>query len=99
VRYLGLPDHPHADRIAALLDNHGGLLSFEPDSVQRATDVCDRVRLITHCTSLGGVESLIERRGSYPGEMQQGTPPELMRLSVGLEHVEDLWTDLEQALA
>ncbi|MEO7261478.1 MAG: PLP-dependent aspartate aminotransferase family protein [Jatrophihabitantaceae bacterium] len=99
VRYLGLPGHPHADRIAALLDNHGGLLSFEPDSVQRAKQVCDRVRLISHATSLGGVETLLERRGSYPGELKQETPPELIRLSVGLEHVEDLWADLEQALA
>ncbi|MDQ1745078.1 MAG: cystathionine gamma-synthase [Pseudonocardiales bacterium] len=99
VRYLGLPDHPHADRVKALLDNHGGLLSFEPDSVQRAEQVCDRVRLITHATSLGGVESLLERRGRYPGELQQQTPAELLRLSVGLEHVEDLWADLDQALA
>ncbi|MEO6501941.1 MAG: PLP-dependent transferase [Jatrophihabitantaceae bacterium] len=99
VRYLGLPSHPHADRIAALMDNHGGLLSFEPDSLLRAQQVCERVRLISHATSLGGVESLLERRGSYPGEMQQHTPAELIRLSVGLEHVEDLWADLEQALA
>jgi cystathionine gamma-synthase len=99
VRYLGLPDHPHADRIAKLLDNHGGLLSFEPDSLERAEQVCSRVRLISHATSLGGVESLLERRGRYPGELRQHTPPELIRLSVGLEHVEDLWADLEQALA
>jgi cystathionine gamma-synthase len=99
VRYLGLPDHPHADRIAKLLDNHGGLLSFEPDSVERAEQVCSRVRLISNATSLGGVESLLERRGRYPGELRQQTPAELIRLSVGLEHVEDLWADLEQALA
>ncbi len=99
VHYLGQPDHPQAARIAALLDNHGGLLSFEPDSVRRAELVCERVRLITHATSLGGVESLLERRGSYPGEARQGTPAELVRLSVGLEHVEDLWADLEQALS
>jgi len=99
VHYLGLPGHPHAERIAALLANHGGLLSFEPDSLERAVSLCDRVRLITHATSLGGVESLVERRGSYPGELKQQTPAELLRLSVGLEHVEDLWADLEQALA
>jgi cystathionine gamma-synthase len=99
VHYLGLPGHPHADRVKALLDNHGGLLSFEPDSVARADQICARVQLITHATSLGGVESLIERRGRYPGEAQQQTPAELLRLSVGLEHVEDLWADLAQALA
>ena len=98
VRYLGLPGHPHADRIAKLLDNHGALISFELQSVQQAERVCERVRLITHATSLGGVESLLERRGGYPGEAQQRTPPELLRLSVGIEHVEDLWADLEQAL-
>jgi cystathionine gamma-synthase len=42
---------------------------------------------------------LLERRGSYPGESRQHTPAELIRLSVGLEHVEDLWADLKQALA
>jgi cystathionine gamma-synthase len=99
VHYLGSPEHPQADRIARLLNNHGALLSFEPTSVQLADQVCDRVRLINHATSLGGVESLLERRGSYPGEARQHTPAELIRLSVGLEHVEDLWTDLEQALA
>jgi cystathionine gamma-synthase len=99
VHHLGRPDHPDADRIAKLLDNHGGLLSFELDSVRRADLLCQRVGLITHATSLGGVESLIERRGSYPGEARQGTPAELVRLSVGIEHVEDLWADLEQALA
>ncbi len=68
-------------------------------SVAEADRLCERVRLITHATSLGGVESLIERRGRYPGEAAQGTPAELVRLSVGIEHVEDLWADLAQALA
>jgi cystathionine gamma-synthase len=99
VHYLGSPDHPQADRVAALLDNHGGLLSFTVDSVERADKLCDRVQLITHATSLGSVESLIERRGRYPGERAQHTPAELIRLSVGIEHVEDLWADLEQALS
>jgi cystathionine gamma-synthase len=98
VYHLGRPDHPQADRIARLLANHGGLLSFELDSVERADKLCQRVQLITHATSLGGVESLIERRGSYPGEAAQGTRPELVRLSAGIEHVEDLWADLAAAL-
>jgi cystathionine gamma-synthase len=99
VNYLGLADHPQADRIAKLLDGHGALLSFTVDSPEHADRLCGSVRLITHATSLGGVESLIERRGAYPGELSQGTPAELVRLSVGIEHVEDLWADLEQALA
>lgn len=98
VHYLGDPSHPHADRIARLLDNHGALISFTLDSVAAADALCESVELITHATSLGGVESLIERRGRYPGELAQGTPAELVRFSVGIEHVEDLWADLEQAL-
>ena len=54
--------------------------------------------MIAHATSLGGVESLIERRARWPAS-RMGTPPTLLRLSVGIEHVEDLWADLEQALA
>jgi cystathionine gamma-synthase len=96
--YLGNSDHPQADRVASLLDHHGALVSFTVDSVARADKLCASVRLITHATSLGGVESLIERRGAYPGELKQGTPAELVRLSVGIEHVEDLWADLEQAM-
>ena len=99
VHHLGFDDHPQADRIKALLDNHGGLLSFTVGSVEQADALCGRVRLITRATSLGGVESLIERRGGYPGEAAQGTPAELVRLSVGIEHVEDLWDDLSQALS
>jgi cystathionine gamma-synthase len=99
VHHPSRPDHPDADRIARLLSLPGGLLSFRPTSVELAEQVCRRVRLITHATSLGGVESLIERRGAYPGELAQATPPELLRLSVGIEHVEDLWADLAQALS
>lgn len=99
VNYPGLADHPDAGRIAALLDHHGSLLSFTTDNVERAARACKAVRLIHHATSLGGVESLMEHRGMYPGEAAQGTPAELIRLSVGIEHVEDLWADLQQALA
>jgi cystathionine gamma-synthase len=61
-----------------------------------ADAVCDRVRLAVHATSLGGVETMLERRGRYAGE--EATPPGLLRISVGLEHVEDLWADFRQAL-
>ena len=99
VEYLGFDDHPQAERVAKLLDHHGSVISFIVESVDKADELCRRVRLITHATSIGGVESLLERRGSYPGELAQGTPAELLRLSVGIEHVEDLWADLAQALA
>jgi cystathionine gamma-synthase len=52
--------------------------------------------VITHATSLGGVETLIERRSRYPSEAH--LPPGLLRLSVGCEHMEDLWDDLRRAL-
>ncbi len=61
-----------------------------------ADAVCDRLRLAVPATSLGGVETLVERRGKYAGE--EATPPGLLRISVGLEHVEDLWADFDQAL-
>jgi cystathionine gamma-synthase len=99
VDYLGFADHPQADRVAKLLNHSGAVISFSVASVAQADELCRRVRLITHATSLGGVETLIERRGRYPGELAQGTPPELLRLSVGIEHAEDLWADLAQALA
>lgn len=98
VEYLGFDSHPQAERVAKLLDHHGSVISFTVGSSAEADELCRRVRLITHATSIGGVESLIERRGSYPGELAQGTPAQLVRLSVGIEHVEDLWADLAQAL-
>ena len=57
-----------------------------------------RLRLWAHATSLGGVESSLERRRRWPGELKT-VPEGLVRLSVGIEHVEDLWDDLAQALA
>ena len=63
---------------------------------EAADAVCTRLQLIQHATSLGAVESTIERRASVPG--QEHLPPSLLRLSVGIEAVEDLWADLDQAL-
>jgi cystathionine gamma-synthase len=60
--------------------------------------VCNGTQLIVHATSLGGVETLIERRARYPSEVAAGTPATLLRVSVGIEDVDDLWHDLEQAL-
>ena len=58
--------------------------------------MCERAELINHATSLGGVESTMERRATIPG--QERIPPTLIRFSVGCEDVEDLWVDLDQAL-
>lgn len=77
----------------------GTMISFETKgSAGEAESVCESCRLIVHATSLGGVESTLERRARYESEREAGTPETLIRLSVGLEHVDDLWRDLEQAL-
>ena len=77
----------------------GAVISFEVDgSAEQAEKVCNSSQLITHATSLGGVESLWERRRRWAGE-SPSVPEQLIRISVGCEHVEDIWQDIEQALA
>jgi cystathionine gamma-synthase len=98
VRYPGLPDDPGHELAAKQMSGFGAVVSFEVTGGATGADaVTDAVALITPGTSLGGVESLMERRGRLAGE--EGLPPALLRLSVGIEHVEDLWADLDQALA
>ncbi|MFI6982831.1 PLP-dependent transferase [Embleya sp. NPDC050154] len=70
--------------------------SFELVDAAHADAVCAAVRVVTSATSLGGVESTIERRAKLLG--QEHVPPGLLRLSVGCEHVEDLWDDLTTAI-
>jgi cystathionine gamma-synthase len=97
VRYPGLPDDPGHERASRLMDGFGAILSFElAGGAAQADRLCERVQVLTNATSLGGVETLIERRSRYPLEL---VPESLLRLSVGLEDVEDLWRDLERALA
>ena len=99
VRYPGLADDPGHERARRQMRGSGAMLSFEVAGGAEAADrVCAATRVIVHATSLGGVESTMERRTRWPGEVELGTPPSLVRLSVGIEHVEDLWADLEQAL-
>jgi cystathionine gamma-synthase len=75
----------------------GTIISFDVRGDAAAADaVCARVRLIQHATSLGSVESTMERRAGIPG--QEHLPPSLLRLSVGIEAVDDLWRDLDRAL-
>jgi cystathionine gamma-synthase len=100
VRYPGLPSHPQHAIAARDHEGFGAMIGFEvAGGAAAAEQVCTAVRLITHATSLGGVESLIERRARHEVDAAFGTPDNLLRLSVGIEHVEDLWADLEQALA
>jgi len=98
VRYPGLPGHPNHAVAARQMRAFGGMLSFRLAGGEAAARAAAaRVRLFTRATSLGGVESLIEHRASIepPGGP---TPPDLLRVSVGIEHVDDLMEDLAQAL-
>jgi cystathionine gamma-synthase len=97
VFYPGLPDHPGHELARRQMDGFGTMLALQVEGeATRADGICDSVQLITHATSLGGVETLIENRGAQPGE--EHLPEGLVRISVGCEHVEDLWADLEAAL-
>src|SRR5665811_2060126 len=91
-----LQDHPGVERVRypgfgsiIAIDVHGG--------IDGAETVAAQVRLWTHATSLGGVESLIERRRRHPAEPST-VPDNLLRLSVGVEDIDDLWHDLGAAL-
>jgi cystathionine gamma-synthase len=96
-RYPGLSSHPTHAIARAQLKGFGSIISFDVlGDAADADRVCAAVRLIQHATSLGAVESTIERRAGIPG--QEHVPPTLLRLSVGIEQVEDLWADLERAL-
>ena len=99
VHYPGLPEHPGYEIAKGQSRGPGAVLSLEIDGTgEDAEAVCNRTRLIVHATSLGGVETLIERRARYASEVAAGTPATLLRVSVGIEDIDDLWHDLEQAL-
>lgn len=100
VLYPGLPDHPgHELAARQMAGGFGGLMSFlVKGGGPEALGVCGRLKLIHRATSLGGVESLVEHRHTIEGDAT-GVPPSLIRLSVGIEHVDDLIADLDQSLA
>lgn len=98
VNYPGLATHPQSDLIAKQMTGFGSLISIEIiGGVDDADQVCSRTAIWSHSTSLGGVESQLERRRKWPNEPVK-VPENLIRLSVGIEDVEDLWLDLDQAL-
>lgn len=99
VNYPGLPSHPrHALAKAQMQNGYGGLLSFHVEGgEQAALQVAKNVQLIKRATSLGGVETLIEHRYSVE-PAGTATPPDLIRLSTGIEEAGDLIADLSQAL-
>lgn len=99
VHYPGLPEHPQHELASRMLQGgYGAMVSMVLDvSAEAAERVCAATRVFTNATSLGSVESLLERRQRWAGE--EHLPPGLIRLSVGIEAVEDLVQDLSQALA
>jgi cystathionine gamma-synthase len=100
VRYPGLRSHPHHSvAVRQMQRGFGAMLSIQVGGgADRALDVIKRLRVWIPATSLGGVESLVEHRYTVEGPTTP-TPPDLLRLSVGLEHEDDLLGDLVAALA
>jgi len=105
VNYPGLPDHPHHALAQQQARGFGAIISFDVGSLQRADKVLQAVRVFTLAESLGGVESLISHpasmtHGSVPEaqRMKLGVTPGLVRISVGIEDVDDLQADLDNAL-
>jgi cystathionine gamma-synthase len=102
VYYPGLVGHPGHDVAARQMSNFGGIVSFTAASAEEAITVAQRTELFFLAESLGGVESLIEVPGPMTHASVAGSPlevaPELIRLSVGIEHVDDLIADLDHAL-
>ncbi|MDO8120152.1 PLP-dependent transferase [Isoptericola sp. b490] len=98
VRHPSLPGDPGHERATRLMAGYGSVIGLRPRGGIAAADaLVDAVRLWVPATSLGGVESLLERRRRFATESPT-VPQDLVRLSVGIEDVEDLWADLEQAL-
>ncbi|MET1132125.1 MAG: cystathionine gamma-synthase [Aeromicrobium sp.] len=103
VSYPGLPDHPGHEVAARQMRRFGGMISLRlAGGRQAALDLCSRTKVFTLAESLGGVESLIEHPGAMTHASTAGSqlevPEDLVRLSVGIEDVEDLLEDLQQAL-
>jgi cystathionine gamma-synthase len=103
VLYPGLPDHPGHDVAARQMRDFGGMVSFTLHSEEEALEVAARTRIWKLAESLGGVESMIEHPArmthASTAEASFAVPPTLIRLSVGIEAVSDLVSDLDAALS
>jgi cystathionine beta-lyase/cystathionine gamma-synthase len=106
VYYPGLPDHPGFEIQKRQSCGFGAMLSFKLKSVDLVTQIVNRVKIITYAESLGVVESLItypikQTHGDIPPEIREaiGVTDDLVRLSVGIEDVNDLIDDLDQAIS
>jgi cystathionine gamma-synthase len=97
VRFPGLPSDPGHDLARRTMSGFGSLISIDLPDAKTAEAFVEGCSLWVLATSLGGVESTFERRRRWQGE-HHSVPEGLVRMSVGIEHVEDLWTDLAQAL-
>jgi len=98
VRYPGLPTDPHHERAKSFMNGFGAVLSIDVKGGPEAADkACSSSKLVTFATSLGGVETLWERRHRW-GSESPTIPVNLVRIAVGIEDIEDLWADIDQAL-
>ena len=105
VYYVGLPEHPGYDIQQRQAKGFGSMISFQTKTEEDARKILERVKLIAYAESLGGVESLItypmlQTHGDVPKEVRErlGITETFLRMSVGIEHIDDLIADLEQAL-
>ncbi len=99
VRYPGLATDPYHERAKSFMKGFGAVVSFEVKaSVEQIDVMCNSAKLITNATSLGGVESLWERRRRWKTESET-IPENLIRFSVGIENADDLWADIQSAMA
>jgi cystathionine gamma-synthase len=97
VRYPGLASDPYHARAKSFMKGFGAMISFEVNATVAQIDLmCDASRLITNATSLGGVESIWERRRRWATESETISDT-LIRFSVGIENVDDLWSDIQSA--
>ena len=99
VRYPGLATDPYHERAKSFMKGFGAVISFEVEATVEQIDLmCNSSKLITNATSLGGVESLWERRRRWKTESET-IPENLIRFSVGIENADDLWADIQSAMA
>ena len=96
VRYPGLPDDPGHEVAVRQMDGFGAMVCFEVSNAAVADRITGALEVVVDATSLGGLETTIDRRSRYPGE--EAVPEGLLRLNVGVEFVEDLWADLRRSL-